>query len=192
MPEEKKRSGVKVCGWLSDEVFSKLVEKGYKSHTVIVRHGAELIIGQTIGEHGELIEGTTGNNVEQTENVREQTENTGELREQIEEQREQIKEHREQVEALKAELDKAESDKIEYIEVTGELRELRAQVREQREQLEEKDRHIDTLKGELDKAERDKEDLKTTYNNYFLQVQTLINQRAIESPGAKKPWWKIW
>ena len=57
MPEEKKRSGVKVCGWLSDEVFSKLTEKGYKSHTVIVRRGAELIIGQPIGEHGELEQG---------------------------------------------------------------------------------------------------------------------------------------
>jgi len=160
MPEEKKRSGVKVCGWLSDEVFSKLVEKGYKSHTVIVRRGAELIIGQTIGEHGELLEGTTKGTIE---NNREQAEDTGEQREQIEnagELREQLEEQREQVEALKAELDKAENDKKEHIEAMGELRELRAQVREQREQLEEKDRHIDTLKGELSKVERDKEDLK--------------------------------
>jgi hypothetical protein len=50
----------------------------------------------------------------------------------------------------------------------------------------------DTLKNELEKAERDKEDLKTTYNNYFLQVQTLINQKAIEAPGAKKPFWRFW
>jgi hypothetical protein len=69
MPEEKKRSGVKVCGWLSDEVFSKLIEKGYKSHTVIVRHGAELIIGQPIWEHGELEQGTIR---EAKENTREQ------------------------------------------------------------------------------------------------------------------------
>jgi predicted RNase H-like nuclease (RuvC/YqgF family) len=192
MPEEKKRSGVKVCGWLSDEVFSKLLEKGYKSHTIIVRHGAELIIGQPIGEHGELIEGTVRNKSEQIEDVKEQTENTEEQREQIEEQGEQLKKQREQVEALKTELDKAENDKKEHIEAIGELRELRAQVRGQREQLEEKDRHIDTLKGELNRAVCDKEDLKTTYNNYFLQVQTLINQKAIEAPGAKKPWWQFW
>lgn len=63
-----------------------------------------------------------------------------------------------------------------------------------RAQLEEKDRHIETLKGELDKAERDKEDLKKTYNNYFLQVQTLINQKAIDAPGTekKKHWYKFW
>jgi hypothetical protein len=52
--------------------------------------------------------------------------------------------------------------------------------------------HNDTLKAELNKAERDKEDLKVTYANYFTQVQTLINQKAIEAPGAKKPWWRFW
>ena len=36
---------------------------------------------------------------------------------------------------------------------------------------------------ELDKAENDKEDLKQMHNNYFLLVQTLINQKAIEAPG---------
>lgn len=57
--------------------------------------------------------------------------------------------------------------------------------------------HIETLKNELDKSERDKEDLKTTYNNYFLQVQTLINQKAITTQEEtqqkeKKKWWKLW
>jgi predicted RNase H-like nuclease (RuvC/YqgF family) len=199
MPEEKKRSGVKVCGWLSDEVFSKLVEKGYKSHTVIVRHGAELIIGQPIGEQGDLAGGTTEgareNTGEQTGCTREQLEGIGELNElraqvgeqggQIEEQREHLEKHRERIEELKAELDKAERGQKEHVEALGELRELRIQTREQREQIE-------TLKSDLDRAERDKEDLKTVYNNYFLQVQTLINQKAIEAPGAKKPWWQFW
>jgi hypothetical protein len=57
--------------------------------------------------------------------------------------------------------------------------------------------HNETLHSELEKAERDKEDLKAMYNNYFLQVQTLINQKVIEAPGdkkeeGKKKWWKIW
>jgi predicted RNase H-like nuclease (RuvC/YqgF family) len=65
-----------------------------------------------------------------------------------------------------------------------------AQLRTRSEELE---KHNSTLKGELEKAERDKEDLKTTYNNYFLQVQTLINQKSIEAPGEKrKPWYKFW
>lgn len=59
-------------------------------------------------------------------------------------------------------------------------------------QIEEKNQHIETLKDELNKAERDKEDLKVTYANYFTQVQTLINQKAIEAPGTKKRWWQFW
>lgn len=45
--------------------------------------------------------------------------------------------------------------------------------------------HNDTLKQDL-------QDLKAMHNNYMLQMQSLINQRAIEAPGAKKPWWKVW
>jgi ABC-type phosphate transport system auxiliary subunit len=50
---------------------------------------------------------------------------------------------------------------------------------------EELEKHIETLKKEL-------EDLKSMQNNYMVQVQTLINQKAIEAPGAKKPWWRFW
>ena len=54
------------------------------------------------------------------------------------------------------------------------------------------ERHNQTLKAELEKTRQDKEDLKQMHNNYFLQVQTLINQKAIEAPGEKKKWWKFW
>lgn len=52
--------------------------------------------------------------------------------------------------------------------------------------------HNNTLKGELEKAGQREEDHKRIHNNYMLQVQTLINQKAIEAPGSKKPWWKFW
>lgn len=67
----------------------------------------------------------------------------------------------------------------------GELRELRVKVVEQRE-------HIETLKTELEKSGQREEDLKKTHRNYMLQVQSLINQKAIEAPGAKKSWWRFW
>jgi len=57
---------------------------------------------------------------------------------------------------------------------------------------EEIEKHNQTLARELDKASQDKEDLKQTYNNYFLQVQTLITQKAIKAPGNKKPWYQFW
>ena len=58
--------------------------------------------------------------------------------------------------------------------------------------IEEKDRHIETLRKELEKSGQDKEAIQNLYNNYMLQMQTLINQRTIEAPGAKKQWWRFW
>ncbi len=54
-----------------------------------------------------------------------------------------------------------------------------AQLRAKSEELE---RHNSILKAELDKAAQDKENLKQMHNNYFLQVQTLINKKALEAP----------
>jgi Arc/MetJ-type ribon-helix-helix transcriptional regulator len=70
--------------------------------------------------------------------------------------------------------------------------ELKARLEEKEKQIEEKDRHIETLKTELEKAGQREEDLKETHRNYMLQVQSLINQKAIEAPGAKKQWWRFW
>jgi len=53
-------------------------------------------------------------------------------------------------------------------------------------------KHIETLKTELGRANQDKQILSDMYNSHVLQVQTLINQKSIEAPGEKKPWWKIW
>ena len=36
------------------------------------------------------------------------------------------------------------------------------------------------------------QNLKDIHNNYMLQMQSLINQRAIEAPNPKKQWWKFW
>ena len=51
--------------------------------------------------------------------------------------------------------------------------------------LQEKDERIREL-------QKDKETIQNLYNNYMLQMQTLIKQRSIEAPGAKKPWWRFW
>lgn len=57
---------------------------------------------------------------------------------------------------------------------------------------EELERLVNVLQDQITKLNQDKEDLKATYNNYFLQVQTLINQRAIEEGGGKKRRWRFW
>lgn len=74
-----------------------------------------------------------------------------------------------------------------YITVSfpEDIPELRARLEGKDKQLEDKEKHIETLKKEL-------EDNKATHNNYMFQIQTLINQKAIDAPGTKKSWWKFW
>jgi FtsZ-binding cell division protein ZapB len=107
------------------------------------------------------------------------------------------------IKGLECLLTEAKEKITEDIEKTREdadkIGEYRIEAEVLRARTEELERHNGTLKAELERAsqdkatlERDKEDLKTTYNNYFLQVQTLINQKAIEAPGNKKAWYKFW
>ncbi len=59
--------------------------------------------------------------------------------------------------------------------------------------IEERDQYIETLKRELEKAHQDKDNIQNIYDNYMRQMQTLIQQKAIEVPGdKKKPWYKFW
>lgn len=58
--------------------------------------------------------------------------------------------------------------------------------------LEEKEKQLETLKADLNQAHQDKEALQNLYDNYMRQMQTLIQQKALEAPGEKKKWWKIW
>jgi len=48
------------------------------------------------------------------------------------------------------------------------------------------------LRANIEELKKDKDTIQNLYNNYMLQMQTLINQKAIEAPGAKKPWWRFW
>ena len=76
-------------------------------------------------------------------------------------------------------------DRIEYTR-------LQTRLEEKEKWINELQNHNETLKKELEKAGQDKEAVQNLYNNYMLQMQTLINQKAIEAPGAKKPWWRLW
>ena len=56
-------------------------------------------------------------------------------------------------------------------------------------------KHENTLLKEYNETlHKELEDFKSMHNNYMLQMQTLINQRALEPAPAdkKKPFWKFW
>ena len=75
-----------------------------------------------------------------------------------------------EIERLNALLQEAPNP-TEFIEVRTRSKEL--------------EKHNETLEKEVEGA-------RNLYNNYMLQMQTLINQKVIEAPGAKKPWWRFW
>lgn len=165
MPDEGRH---KINCWIPESLWEKVEALGYESPTKATIAGYEALIekAETQEDRGRL-----GNEREILGNSRETLGNEREiLGKQLEEAQLQIK-------TLEGKLGNSPDP--------SELAQLRARS-------EELEKHNETLIKELDKAERDKEDLKTTYNNYFLQVQTLINQKAIEAPGAKKPWWRFW
>lgn len=118
------------------------------------------------------------------------------LQEEVIRSKGEIQALQEEVKRSKDEVNRSKEDytrKIKDLEENLKKAPDTAELADMHARSEELEKHNSTLKGELEKAERDKEDLKTTYNNYFLQVQTLINQRAIEAPGEKKkPFWKFW
>ena len=99
-------------------------------------------------------------------------------------QEERLPEMEKQLEKAQKQI-KASEEKLKIAPDPAEL----AQLRSRSEELE---KHNSTLKEELRKSGQREEDLKQMHNNYFLQVQTLINQKAIEAPGNKKKWYKFW
>jgi hypothetical protein len=48
------------------------------------------------------------------------------------------------------------------------------------------------LLANIEELKKDKDTIQNLYNNYMMQMQTLINQKAIEAPGSKRPWWRFW
>jgi uncharacterized protein involved in exopolysaccharide biosynthesis len=53
-------------------------------------------------------------------------------------------------------------------------------------------KRLEEAQNQIEELKKDKESLLNLYNNYMLQMQTLITQKAIEVAGAKKPWCRFW
>lgn len=94
--------------------------------------------------------------------------------------------------AINAGLDRlVNQDEDECLTSEDKRRQDEDSIRELIAHLEEKELLVIVLKEELLKAGKREEDLRTMHTNYMLQVQSLINQKAIDGPGQKK-WWKFW
>jgi len=67
----------------------------------------------------------------------------------------------------------------------GQLMGLQERIDSLERQLEIKDNQIDKLNGNI-------HELSDTMKAQAVHLQTVLSQKAIEEPGAKRPWWRFW
>jgi hypothetical protein len=51
---------------------------------------------------------------------------------------------------------------------------------------------INELQEQLRVKDSQIEKLTESLQAQAIHIQTILNQKAIEAPGAKKPWWRFW
>ena len=95
----------------------------------------------------------------------------------------QVRATLEGIQKLCDEKDEITKDLQEKIKVKDNQQENR--VRELQEQMKVKDDQLRAKDNQLEK-------LTETMQAQAIHIQTLINQKAIEAPGSKKPWWRFW
>jgi predicted RNase H-like nuclease (RuvC/YqgF family) len=118
----------------------------------------------------ELLFNQSENIVDKNDNIVDEIENNNrELKAQIEEKEKIIKE-------LQAQNKEPNKEILQQYEAR--ITELKA--------------HNESLEKDKERAGQEKEAIQNLYNNYMLQMQTLIQQKSIEAPGSKRPWWRFW
>ncbi len=55
-----------------------------------------------------------------------------------------------------------------------------------------KEERVTELQEQLKVKDTQLEKITETMNTQAVHIQTLINQKQIEAPGSKKPWWRFW
>ena len=211
MQEAKKKIGA----WIPVTLYEDIEKAGYTSFTLAVTKGLELLLWEHYGN----IAGTTGNILETNGNVlgtngdkfkaignisgtnwkQMETENKS-LKSEIEKLNISLQEIQEPVELLQLRV-RSEELKKKITDLEANLRTApdpvdTAKTQERLEGLqvvlEEKNNRINDLIKEIENTRQDKEAIQNLYDNYMRQMQTLITQKTIEAPGAKKPWWRFW
>lgn len=87
----------------------------------------------------------------------------------------------------------------ELLKLTAELQKyvsenavLLANYRGIQKLIDDKEERVKELQEQLKVKDTQLEKITETMNAQAVHIQTLINQKQIEAPGAKKPWWRFW
>ena len=173
----KSSISAKIPTELYEEVQAAIKEEKYTSNTECIIEGLNLLLrnpNQEDSESKALLQekGTEIQNLQNEVNCSKAEIQT--LQEEVKRSKDEVslskEEYTRQIKSLEDKL-RTSPDPLEF-----------AQLRARSEELE---KHNESLKAELEKTGQ-------RYDNYMAQMQTLIKQKAIEAPGAKKPWWQFW
>lgn len=168
MPEEKR----KINAWIPVSLYNQLESAGYDNITQALIKALE-----SFGEDPQ--EDTKGSN------------------EDIEGYKQDIEGYKQDLSRIQKDLDKQNQDIIGYIQdiktLNNEIERLKEDLKrapdlatfaQLQTRSEEQERHISFLKEVMEKAGQREEDLKQLHNNYMLQIQSLINARALMPSGS--------
>jgi chromosome segregation ATPase len=187
----KSSISAKIDTELYEEVQAAIREEKYTSNTECIIKGLSLLLRNPDQENIE-IESLLQEKEKEIQNLHEEVNRSkGEihtLHEEVNRSKEEVNRSKEEVNRSKEDYIRQMKSLKEKLKAAPDSSEL-ARLQARSEELE---KHNLTLKGEMEKAHQDKEALQNLYDNYMRQMQTLIQQKAIEVPGKKKKWWKIW
>jgi|GEM_PF-771133 len=173
MPEEKR----KLNAWLPVSLYNKLENAGYDNITQALIKALESFGEDTKGYNEDI----TG----YTQDIEGYKQDINRIQKDLDKQKQDIIGYTQDIKALNNEIERLKED-LKRAPDRVEFAQLQAKNEALKMILEEKDKRIESLENDLKKADLDKEDLKAVYNNYFLQVQTLINQKAIGTGSTKE------
>ena len=173
----KSSISAKIPTELYEEVQAAIKAEKYTSNTECIIEGLNLLLrnpNQEDTESKTLLQ-------EKEKEIQNMQNEVNRSKAEIQALQEEVKRSKEEVNRSKEEYARQIKSLEERLRTAPDPLEL-AQLQARHEEIE---KHNETLK-------QDKEAIQNLYNNYMLQMQTLINQKAIEAPGSKKPFWKFW
>jgi len=144
----------KINVWIDESIWKRIGSYGYESPTEATKAAFQALI--LMEENGNL------------------QEDIGSLKEEIGRAQEEVRKYQEDNRKLQEMLKNA-PDLVTFSKLQDRHEGLQEIIRE-------KDRSIERLENDLKRADQREDDLKQMHNNYMLQVQSLINQKAIGSP----------
>lgn len=146
----------KINVWIPGSLWKQIGSLGYESPTKATIAAFEALVRQE----------TKGSNQE----------DIGSLQEALGSSQEEVRKYQEANRKLEENLRKA-PDLVTFAQ-------LQARYEGLQEIIKEKEKSIERLENDLKKAGQREEDLKNMHNNYMLQIQSLINARALMPSGS--------